>query len=231
MTDARRVQAGAGAGQRLRRQIQQCAGQGAGGRGVADAHLPADENLGARCVRPRDTGGAGGEAGLQLCFAHGWAPREIGRATAGARRDDAGVVGGFQNADIDHLQRRAELARQHIDGGPPAGEIGGHGLRDSPGKSRYTFLRHAVISREHTDPETLGPRIVASLQSGQPHRQGFETAQRSRWLRQTCLPFLRGGARAFTGGWNDGDFHRASLRICGNPAVTSTTRSQHWASA
>jgi hypothetical protein len=154
-----RCQAGARPAQFTRRAAQQGAGQGRCRRGVANAHLAADEQLGAVLDRTQGAVATGLQGGGQLGVGHRRLAGEVGRARAQAQVVHAGQFEGrIDGAEVDHLQACVQLARQHADCRAAADEVAqhlpGHGLR----VGRDALLHHAVVAGEDADRHlsTLG---------------------------------------------------------------------------
>ncbi|MNP15154.1 hypothetical protein D3C76_1075000 [compost metagenome] len=231
------VQPGSGPGQCAGRQVQQGAGQGAGGGGVADAHLTADIEVGPGRNGALDAGAAGLQGDQALCGGHRRFPGEVRRAGPHLQVQHAGQR--FQRhggAQVHQFQGGAQAARQHADGGPTPDEVAqhlaGHRLR----VGGYALLHHAMVAGEHGEPGAIDARPFATLLGRQGNGEAFQLAEGATRLGQLVLAGLGLGSgdrvERLAGRLPPLQGHGVSpLRIMGRPATVKVTRSQRSARA
>ena len=227
-----RIQPGARSGEPGWRQLQQGADHRRGGSGVADSHLAADEEVGIA-----HGGATGVQRRIQLRRGHGGRDGKIGGTGAKPDMGDALHLRGIPHrAQIDHLERRAELPRQHADGRAATGEIAHHLGRHRLRESGYAIRRDAMIASEDGNRDPFDGGARTPLQPGEPDRQRLQFAERAGGLGQRLLPprrLFRGNAvRLLNGAHRPGRAHIGSpFRIWGRPAMVWITRSQRAATS
>jgi len=84
---------------------------------------------------------------------------------------------GFSSAQVDHLQRSVQLAREHADGCTTADEVGqhlpGHRLR----VGGNPFGHHAMVTGKDGDPQFVQAWPFTPLQRCQVNGQCLQPAQ------------------------------------------------------
>jgi hypothetical protein len=133
----------------LRGPAGQSRGQGAGRRGVADAHFPGRhqvEPLGHQLVEDRHPGLDGGD---RLLARHGRSLGHVGRSGSDFALDQVGMVDRGGHADVHDHDARPYLPRERIDGGAAAQEILHHLRRDLGGIGAHALGGHPVIAGQH----------------------------------------------------------------------------------
>ncbi|CRM18115.1 hypothetical protein [Pseudomonas sp. 24 E 13] len=230
MTDTLGIQTRARPGQVTHRAIEQRTGQRTGGGGVADAHLATDKQLcavfqGAVCaVSP------GLQGLIALSLGHRRAVDEVGRARADIQVTHAGQRQGWRHrAEIDYLQLRVQLPRQHADGRATGDKVVQHLPGHFLGKRRHAFRDHAVVAGKNRDPQLIHRGLDPALQPGQLHRQRFQLAEGTSGFGQLLLTvprlFLRRSIDGLAGVEPPGIGHNAvPFKVRGRPATVSTTR-------
>ncbi len=181
--DTLRVQPRAGADQRAGWFVEQRAGQRSGGTGVADTHLAADEQLGAGLLRAAHGLAAGFQGDQALRGGHRRLLGEVRRT--GADHHMQHTRQRLQRrcrAEVDDLQARIEVARQHADRRAAAHEVAQHLDRHCLRIGRYTLGHHPVVTGEQGDPDMLQARPLAALQAGQADGFLFQPASAPRGL-------------------------------------------------
>jgi hypothetical protein len=134
---------------------------------VPNAHLAADEQLGAVLDRTQGAVATGLQGGGQLGVGHRRLAGEVGRARAEAQVVHAGQFEGrIDGAEVDHL-KACELARQHADRRAATDEVAqhlpGHCLR----VGRDALLHHTVVAGEIADRDLVHAGLFAPLPAGQ----------------------------------------------------------------
>lgn len=130
---------------------------------------------------------------------------------------------------FDHFQLRAELTRQHADRRAATDKVEQHLPGDFLRERRNPFCNHAVIAGKNRDPHLRQRRFDLALQTGQLHRDRFQTPQRPRRFGQLLLPrrrlFNDVEIDRFARVQPPGLSHNAGpFRVRGRPATVRTTR-------
>ena len=230
MADPCGIQTGARACEVSDLAIQQCAGQGTGGSGIADAHLTADKELRAAFQGTACAVSSSLQGQLPLGLGHRRAMHEISRARTDIQVTNAGQIQGRRDrAEVNHLQLRLQLPRQHADRRATGDEVLQHLPGDLLGKCRHAFSDHTVIAGKNRDPQVIYRRFDLALQTRQPHRQGFQLAEGTGGLGQLLLTrqrlFVGRGIHRLAGVEPPGIGHNAvPFKVRGRPATVSTTR-------
>ena len=184
------VEPGAGAGQIAGRPIQQGAGDRGGGRGIRNAHLAADEQIGTGFPGPVHGFPALVQGLFALAFGHGRFVGEVAGAGSDAPVEHARQrTRRMGRAHVHHLEGGTQLPGQHRNGGATPGEVAHHLGGDRLGKGRDPFASHAVIPGEDHDPDRLQHRLLAPLQGRHVHGQGLQPPQGTGRFGELALAF------------------------------------------
>lgn len=192
MADACRIQPGARPGQMHHRTFQQCARQGTGRRGVADAHLTTDEQLGARRECALHAVATGLESSLTLSLGHRRTLHKIRRPRTDVQMTHTRQVQCRRHrAQVHHFEGSPQLPRQHADRCTAGDEVMQHLPGNLLGKCRYPFRHHTMVTGKNRDPQLIQAWLDLPLQSRQLHRHRFELTERAGRLGQLLLTGLR----------------------------------------
>ncbi len=168
-------QAGAAPGGVVYRHPRQAVQQQRGGGGVGNAHFtkshhiagPAGQHVSA-CL----------QGGMALVRRHGRAPGQVVCAMRDFAFDQLWVVGQVTgHACIDHLQCKAMLPRQHVDGCTPSQHIGHHLHRDSLREGGYTLSRNTVVRCKNQHLRRVKCQHLAALNQTQLQSHLFKLAE------------------------------------------------------
>ena len=165
---------------------------GAGGTGVADAHLAVAQQFVAFFLAQPHHVDAGQDALDGLLAGHGRAFREVVRTVRDVAVDHEGAVHPSLDPDIHDLQVRAGIVGQHAHAGHAFGDvlrvIAGHLL----GRACHALLDDAVVRREDEHAALL--RRVDHLAGDARHldRDGLEPPEAAQGLQKPVVAFFRG---------------------------------------
>ena len=173
--DAVRRQARAGANALLQRQPGQLVHDRGGGGGVTDAHLPEADHGAGQVARQCH---AMLQRVLELLARHRRLGGEVARTVGDFAVEQAGThTEVVVDARIDHMQRTAILAGEHIDGGAVGQEVldhlPGHVLRIG----RYAFRHDTMVARKYQDGGIRDPDARRALDQAELDGQRFEASQ------------------------------------------------------
>jgi hypothetical protein len=184
--DALRVEAGAGAGQLLRRAAREMAGERGRGRGVADAHLAADQDRDAIRGGSSRQLAAGGDRRQRLLAGQRGLVREV-RARLQAGVDDVQPRRVGVDAGVDAHELGLRLLGEHGHGAAAVEERGEHLPRHLGRERTHVFGGDAVVGGGDDD---AGADLRAGFagHAGEPDRQLLEAPEAAGRLHELRLP-------------------------------------------
>ena len=203
MRQAGVVQAGAASGGNRRVGAGDDGSNGAGGGGVADAHIAAGNQVGALADLLLGGVNADFQAADGLLSGHRRADGHIGGAVGHLDRAQQGVrfqVGG--HAGVENHNLRPGVPGQYVDAGPAAQKVIDHLRRDFLGVGADPFGHHAVVASGQNDRLAADLRDGVAEHPGQHNGQVFQPSQAAQGLGQGILPGLGSGHRFLIEGSN-----------------------------
>ncbi|MNJ39002.1 hypothetical protein D3C77_338640 [compost metagenome] len=237
VANASGIQAGTRTAELDRRTTEQGTSQGTGCGGIADAHLAANEQLGAAGRRTQGTFTTTLQRLHALLPGHCRGLGKVRRArphpqVTHTRQAQVRVDG----AQVHHLQLRIELTRQHADRCATANKILQHLPGHRLGIGGNTFGDHPVITGEDRDAHLVQARFELPLQASELHRDPFQPPQRAGRLGQLLLTrqgLVAGSLVNGAAGIKPPVVTHGAVpfRVRGRPATVSTTRWQRSAIA
>ena len=182
------VQTGAASGHHGGRRPGHSGGDGAGGGGVADAHLSETEKIGAGGDFLLGHFESALDCRLRLLARHGGPDRHVLGATADLLQhkplERAQFIG---NAHVHHDHAGANVPRQDVDGSTAAQEVADHLRRDRLRVGADTLRHHAMIGGHHQDGRPAEDRAGGGADACDTDRQFLKSAQAAFRLGQGSL--------------------------------------------
>ena len=194
------------------------------GGGVADAHLADAEDLHAVVLGAARGADAGVDRRQRLFARHRRLDGEVLRAhgdlfVAHAGKGEVGV-----DAEVDHVDLGAAVAREHADAGQPAGDVDCLRQRHRLRRRGDALRDDAVVRSEHQHAAAVGAVVELAGDAGDLHADVLEPAQASGRLGKAQLAFAgsRHGALVRRGnggkGFIEQFIHGVSLVLGGRSA-------------
>ena len=191
----------------VRRAVGQGGDDGAGRRGVADAHVAGADDIGAGIGGFQGQRDARGHACLCLLAGHGRALRYVSRAGAHTHYAQVGVNGQRRgDPGVDDDQAHARAPSHDADGGAAREDVAHHLRRDLLGVGGDALGHHAVVGGGEDDRLAPQCRSFSAEDSGDPDGQLLQPAQAAGRLGELPLS-KRGGVRRVAVGGGDAADH------------------------